>query len=110
MKRYIIYIALCLVAAASCEQLPDQVKIYGVGCKMNEVSLGVDAGEYALEVYADGEFTASLDEDDTWIRFSDFGEERSVPGNGDMTINFTFDINSLLGNIRCFFITVTGIY
>ncbi len=93
MKRYIIYIALCLVAAASCEQLPEQVKIYGVGCKMNEVSLGVDAGEYALEVYADGEFTASLDEDDTWIRFSDFGEERSVPGNGDMTINFTFDIN-----------------
>ena len=39
MKKYIIYIALCLAAALSCEQLPEDVQIYGVGCKEKEVSL-----------------------------------------------------------------------
>ena len=39
MKKYIIYIAMCL-AALSCEQLPDDVQIYGVGCKDKEVALG----------------------------------------------------------------------
>ena len=49
MKKYIIYIALCLAAAVSCEQLPDQVKIYGVGCynpetgtALHNVDLGID--------------------------------------------------------------------
>ena len=93
MKRYIIYIVLCLAAVISCEQMPDDVRIYGVGCRMSEVALGVDAGEYALEVFADGEFTASLDGQDTWIRFSGQGDARTVSGSGDMTLNVSYDIN-----------------
>ena len=78
MKRLITYIALCLTCAVACEQLPEDVQIYGVGCKMKEVALGIDAGEYALEVYADGEFTAALDENDNWIRFSDYEDSRKI--------------------------------
>ena len=93
MKRLITYIALCLTCAVACEQLPEDVQIYGVGCKMSEVALGIDAGEYALEVYADGEFTATLDKNDSWIRFSDYEDARTISGNGDMTINLEYDIN-----------------
>ena len=100
MKRYIIYIALCLVAAISCEQLPDDVKIYGIGCidpekgtPLHEVTLGVDPGQYQLKVYADGEFTAILQEDAEWIRFSADQASRMLAGSGDMTIDFVYDIN-----------------
>lgn len=100
MKKYIIYIALCLMAAVSCEQLPDQVKIYGVGCydpatgtALKDVDLGIDAGTYTLSVYADGEFTASLNEEDSWIRFADYGADRTVAGNGDHDLKFVYDIN-----------------
>ena len=62
MKKYIIYIALSLVAAVSCEQLPDEVNIYGVGCvdpetgkALHEVDLGIDAGTYTINM----EYTAS---------------------------------------------------
>ena len=93
MKRYIIYIALCLAAALSCEQLPDNVQIYGVGCKDKEAALGSDAGEYILEVFADGEFTATLEEDATWIRFASASEAREIALTGNATIGFSYDIN-----------------
>ena len=101
MKKYILYIALCLMAAVSCEQLPDEVKIYGVGCydpaneltALREKDLNVDAGEFVVGVYADGEFTATLPDDETWIRFADQEAARSVSGNGDTTIKFVYDIN-----------------
>lgn len=93
MKKYITYIVLCLTAALACEQLPDDVQIYGVGCKVKEVALGSDPAQFTLEVYADGEFTASLPEDATWIRFSSAQESRTLDGAGDMTIDFTYDIN-----------------
>ena len=100
MKRYIIYIALCLVAAVSCEQLPDDVKIYGVGCidpekgtPLHEVSLGVDPGQYQLKVYADGDFTAMIEEGAEWIRFSADPASRVLVGNGDVTIDLVYDIN-----------------
>ena len=70
MKKYIIYITLCLAAVLSCEQLPEDVQIYGVGCRVKEVALGSDAGDYTLEVFADGEFTATLEEDAEWIQFA----------------------------------------
>ena len=100
MKRFIIYIALCLVAAVSCEQLPEEVKIYGVGCidpekgtPLHEVALGVDGGKYTLKVYADGEFTATLSEEDNWIRFSDYGDSKTIVGSGDMSLELSYDIN-----------------
>ena len=100
MKKYIIYIALCLFVAVSCEQLPDEVDIYGVGCvdlekgtPLHEVELGIDAGEYSLQVYSDGEFTATLSEEDTWIRFSKQGEARTISASGDCKIIFDYDIN-----------------
>lgn len=100
MKKYIIYIALCLVAAVSCEQLPDEVNIYGVGCvdpetgkALHEVDLGIDAGTYTLNVYADGEYTATLSEEDTWIRFLNQGDVREITASGNTTIQFDYDIN-----------------
>ena len=60
MRKYIIYMVLSVVAAVSCEQLPDNVKIYGVGCEIRETLLSCDAGTYDLKVYADGDFTATL--------------------------------------------------
>ena len=100
MKKYIIYIVLSLVAAVSCEQLPDEVNVYGVGCidpdtgkALHEVELGIDAGEYTLHVYADGEFTATLSQEDTWIRFSTQGDAREVSASGNTTIQFDYDIN-----------------
>ena len=100
MKKYIIYIALSLFAAASCEQLPDEVNIYGVGCidpetgtALHEVGLGIDAGTYSLKVYADGEFTATLSEEDTWIRFAVNADSRTFSASGDCTIEFEHEIN-----------------
>ena len=100
MKKYIIYIALSLVAAVSCEQLPDEVNIYGVGCvdpqtgkALHEVDLGIDAGTYTLNVYSDGEYTATLSEEDTWIRFSSNAVSRSITSSGNGTIVFEYDIN-----------------
>ena len=100
MKKYIIYIALCIMAAVACEQLPDQVDIYGVGCydpatgtALKDVGLGIDAGTYTLSVYADGEFTASLNEEDSWIRFSDYGADRTVAGTGNIDLKLEYDIN-----------------
>ena len=93
MKKYIIHIILCLLAALACEQLPEDVKIYGIGCKETELSLGSDAGECTVEVFADGEFTAALDENAMWMRFSDDQESRVITGTGDRTIALTFDVN-----------------
>ena len=100
MKKYIIYIALSLFAAVSCEQLPDEVNIYGVGCidpetgkALHEVDLGIDAGTYSLNVYADGEYTATLSEEDTWIRFSSNAASRTITSSGNGTIVFEYDIN-----------------
>ena len=101
MKRYIIYIALCLMAAVSCEQLPEDVQIYGIGCydpadkgtALREKTLNIDAGEYVLGIYADGEFTATLEEADTWLRFASNEGARQITGNGDMTVPFVYDIN-----------------
>lgn len=100
MKKFIIYIALCLAAAVSCEQLPDQVKIYGVGCydpttgtALHDVDLGIDAGTCTLTVYADGEFTASFSDEDNWIRFSEYGDAKTVSGAGDMSLQLEYDIN-----------------
>ena len=95
MKKYILYIALCLVVAVSCEQLPDDVKIYGVGCKADKVELIANAGEYTLEVFANGEFTATLDEDDTWLRFAGYGDSREIVCNSTETtsLKMSFDIN-----------------
>ena len=101
MKRYILYIALCLMAAVACEQLPDEVKIYGVGCydpdnkltDLREKNLGVDAGEFVVGIYADGEYTATLPDEDSWIRFADQQAVRTVSGNGDSTIKLVYDIN-----------------
>jgi hypothetical protein len=86
MRRYIIYIALCLMAAVSCEQLPDEVNIYGIGCydpankltALREKNLGVDAGEFVVGIYADGEYTATLPDEDSWIRFADQQAVRTV--------------------------------
>ena len=101
MKRYIIYIALCLAAAVSCEQLPDEVKIYGVGCydpaneltALREKNLDVDPGEFVVGIYADGEFTATLPDEDTWIRFSEKEAARTISGNGDTTVKLVYDLN-----------------
>lgn len=101
MKRYILYIALCLMAAVACEQLPDEVKIYGVGCydpdnkltALREKDLDVDAGEFVVGIYADGEYTATLSDEDSWIRFADQQAARTISGNGDSTIKLVYDIN-----------------
>ena len=101
MKRYILYIALCLMAAVACEQLPDEVKIYGVGCydpdnkltALREKDLDVDAGEFVVGIYADGVYTATLSDEDSWIRFADQQAARTISGNGDSTIKLVYDIN-----------------
>lgn len=93
MKKYFIYILLCLTAALSCEQLPDDVQIYGLGCKEKEVSLVSNAGDYSLNVYADGDFTAELDEGATWLRFSEAKDSTAMSYSGDTTIGLSFEVN-----------------
>ena len=93
MRKYIIYMVLSVVAAVSCEQLPDNVKIYGVGCEIRETLLSCDAGTYDLKVYADGDFTATLPEEDTWVRFASDPMQRTLSGDSDMTITLEYDAN-----------------
>lgn len=93
MKKYFIYILLCLTAALSCEQLPDDVQIYGLGCKETEISLESNAGDYSLSVYADGDFKAELEEDATWLRFSESKDSCAMSYSGDTTIGLAFEVN-----------------
>ena len=93
MRKYIIYIVLSVVATVSCEQLPDNVKIYGVGCEIRETLLSCDSGTYDLKVYADGDFTATLPEEDTWVRFASDPMQRTLSGDSDMTITLEYDAN-----------------
>ena len=104
MKKYIIFI-FSLLAAFACEQLPDEIQIYGVGCKDKEMSLECTAGQCSLEVFADGEFTAALEDDATWMRFASAKESRTITGTGDMTIDFTYEINR--GTPRTTVLTLT---
>lgn len=92
MKKLFIYI-LCLAAAFACEQLPEDVQIYGIGCKEKEISLVSAAGEFSLDVYADGDFIAELDEDVTWLRFSEAPDSSMIVRTSDVTIGFSYDIN-----------------
>lgn len=93
MMKFLKYLTLCLFALVACEQLPDEVKIYGIGCKVDEVELGVNAGEFSLPVFADGEFTAALNNDDAWIWFTENPETRTLSADGDMELKLSYDIN-----------------
>lgn len=92
MKKLFIYI-LCLVSALACEQLPEDVQIYGIGCKDKEVSLTSSAGEYSLDIYADGDFTAELEEGLTWLRFSEAQDSSMIVRSSDVAIGFSYDVN-----------------
>lgn len=105
MMKFLKYLTLCLFALVACEQLPDEVKIYGIGCKVDEVELGVNAGEYSLSVFADGEFTAALDEVDAWIWFTENPEARTMSADGDGELKFSYDTNK--GLTRSSVLTLT---
>ena len=105
MMKFFKYLALCLFALVACEQLPDEVNIYGIGCKVDEVELGVNAGEYSLSVFADGEFTAALDEEDAWIWFTENPEARTMSADGDRDLKFSYDTNK--GLTRSSVLTLT---
>lgn len=93
MKKYIVNFVIVLIAAVSCEQLPDVVNIYGIGCKEKEAVVSSNPGEYSLNIYADGDFEAILDEHDTWLRFSSAKDSRIFRGSGDMSLSLQYDIN-----------------
>lgn len=92
MKKLFIYI-LCLASAFACEQLPEDVQIYGLGCKVKEVALTSAAGAYSLDVYADGDFVAELEEDVAWLRFSEAQDSTKLVKSGDAAIGFSFGVN-----------------
>ncbi len=97
MKKHVLYIALSLLAVISCEQLPEDVMIHGIGCKEKEVALEANAGEFELTVYADGEFTAILDEEDSWLRFKGMGDSRTLTSQtaegGKVVVAFSYELN-----------------
>ena len=93
MKRYIIATALAILAAFSCEKLPEDVKICGIGCREKVLELSWDATDCSAVILASGSFTASLPEDADWIAFKEAPGKRSFSGNGDCTLAFKVEIN-----------------
>ena len=93
MKRYIIIASLALAALLSCERLPEQVEISGVGCREKVINAAWNAAECSVQVLATGEFTATIPDDAPWISFKGNGSARSVTMDGDCTLTFALEVN-----------------
>ena len=87
--RLIILAAIALFAG--CTRMEDQVELYEIGCPGGDVALAYSAGSVDVEVFSNGDFTASLPEDTEWIRFS--SGNLTEEGSGDCSLTLTYDIN-----------------
>lgn len=94
MKRHTIIAAiLSLAAILSCERLPEDVLICGVGCKEPTLEVSWDGGDCTADVLATGEFTVTIPVDADWIAFKEESSSRTVTRYGDCRIAFTLGVN-----------------
>ncbi len=94
MRRYTIFAAIALaVSVISCEKLPEEVEIYGVGCKEKEINAAWNAAECTAQVLATAAFTVTIPDDAPWIGFKGKGSDRSVSMDGDCTLTFALEAN-----------------
>ena len=85
---------MILLLAAACVKSPEYPQVCGVGFPGgDEVSCEYQAGRISVEVLSSGEFTATIDEDATWLRFADKPSSRTLTASGDLDIRFEYDIN-----------------
>lgn len=94
MKRYIIIASLALAALLSCERMPEQVEICGVGSRVKTIDVSWDGGDCTADILASGKFTVSIPKEADWIGFK--GEQPSVrliEKEGDGPVVFTLEVN-----------------
>lgn len=92
MKRYITLAVLALLAVC-CERLPDDVRISGIGCREDVLSVSWQAGTCTASILATGPFTATIPDDATWIGFKDEPSSRTIREEGDCSLTFTYELN-----------------
>ena len=91
MKRF-LYFSAALLAIAACNWKDEMVEAEELGAIKTDFSVDCTAGSLTLEVYSDGDFTATLPADASWLKFH--GQDgRIFRGSGDIEIAVDYDIN-----------------
>ena len=95
MRKYGIYAALVIMASAlfSCEKLPEEVQICGVGCKTDVIDVSWNGGDCSAAILSTGVFTATIPEGDNWIVFKDAPSSGRLEKDGDAVLVFTLEVN-----------------
>ena len=94
MRRYSIIAALALAATLlSCEKMPEDVQVCGVGCKVKTIDMSWNGGECRADILSTGSFTVTIPEKEGWIVFKDHPSSRSLSLNGDVSLVFELDVN-----------------
>ena len=89
MKKF-LYMAAALLTAVSCNWKDEMVDAEELGALSKSINVECVAGSTVLQVYADGEFSASLPSDAKWIAFE---SGRSFSGSGDTGITLSYEMN-----------------
>ena len=90
MKRY-LYILCTVSLVFSCTPQDGLIDVVEIGAGEKNVELGCMPGEYTMEVYADGEWSASITGGD-WLLFKD-GSSPGISGNGDSRLVIGYQMN-----------------
>ena len=91
MKK-IYLILICALVAASCEREAELLEAYELGCPdASQYFRSPDAGSHVFEIFANGEYTAVIN--DPWLSFTEHPSVTQLKGNGDGTISVSFTEN-----------------
>ena len=77
-----------LILLASCSHLPEDVKLIELGTEETEVYLQAEGGQYAMRIYVDGEFTATVTEGADWLSFPD-GDTFTAGSDCEVLLTYT---------------------
>ena len=94
MKRHtFIALVLSLILPLSCERLPEDVNICGVGSREPSLEVSWNGGECTAYILASGAFTATIPEGTDWISFKENPSSLTLGKEGDCSITFTLSVN-----------------
>lgn len=87
MRNKFLYTLCCLILAAGCTRMPDELVLYEIGCRDARISLDYLAGAATVDVLSNGDYTASLPAGTDWIRFAS-GLQTTGTGDGPLTLSY----------------------
>lgn len=91
MNKTLFFITLTLLCILGCERLPENVPLYELGCKVPEMSVTSSAGTVSFELVSNGDYSATIEEDNSWIKFANGSS--SINGSGDGPLDLVYETN-----------------